>query len=58
MRGEREFVQEIQNLARGLQKETQDELWEPKPDMDRLNRLLRTQADLENAICDLLGARD
>jgi len=58
MHGEPEFIQNLQTITRDLRKEIQEELWLPKPDSARLNRLLRTQADLESAICNLLGTMD
>jgi len=58
MRGEPEFIQNLQTIKRDLQNEIQEELWKPKPDSQRLNRLLRTQSDLEAAVCNLLGTMD
>lgn len=56
MLGELVFIQEIETMARSLRKEIQAELWKSKPDLNRLNRLQRALADLESAICNLLGA--
>jgi len=58
MRGEPLFIQTIETVKRDLQNEIQEELWKPKPDSTRLNRLLRTQADLESAVCNMLGTLD
>jgi hypothetical protein len=58
MRGEPLFIQETESIIRDLRNEIQEELWKPKPDSNRLNRLLRTQADLESAVCNLLGTMD
>ena len=58
MRGEQEFIQNLLTITRDLRKESQDDLWLPKPDSQRLNRLLRTQADLESAVCNLLGVME
>ena len=58
MRGELLFIQETESIIRDLRNEIQEELWKPKSDSARLNRLLRTQADLESAVCNLLGTMD
>jgi len=58
MRGEPLFIQETEAIIRELRKELQEELWKPKPDNSRLNRLLRVQSDLESAVCNLLGTME
>jgi len=58
MRGEQGFIQNLLTITRDLRNEIQDELWLPKSDSARLNRLLRAQADLESAVCNLLGTMD
>ena len=50
------YIQKLEAQARNLRLETQAELWKPNPDLKRLKKLFKEQADLVWKICDLMGA--
>ena len=53
---EQYFINELKTIEKGLRGQMQAELWKENPDLEKFNRLMRTQADVDSAISNLLGA--